>query len=85
MLPLTAGLAWDWISQKLYWTDYCDDDIEVYDPTSGARRVLFDLDLESPYGIVIDPINGYVQPNEYLNQARQQINFLLSDFKHIVS
>ena len=54
-----AGLAWDWISQKLYWTDYCDDDIEVYDPSSGARRVLFDLDLDAPYGIVVDPITGY--------------------------
>ena len=59
MLP--AGLAWDWISQKLYWTDYCDDDIEVYDPTSGARKVLFDLDLDSPYSLVIDPISGYVK------------------------
>ena len=58
MIP--AGLAWDWISQKLYWTDHCDDDIEVYDPISGARRVLFDLDLDAPYGIVVDPINGYV-------------------------
>lgn len=57
---LLAGLAWDWISQKLYWTDYCDDDIEVYDPSTGARRVLFDLDHDAPYAIVVDPINGYV-------------------------
>ena len=63
-IMLLAGLAWDWISLKLYWTDYCDDDIEVYDPTSGARKILFDLDLESPYSIVVDPINGYVKIND---------------------
>lgn len=62
IMPL-AGLAWDWISLKLYWTDYCDDDIEVYDPISGARKILFDLDLESPYSIVVDPINGCVKIN----------------------
>ena len=60
IIMLIDGLAWDWISQKLYWTDHCDDDIEVYDPSSEARRVLFDLDLDAPYGIVVNPLTGYV-------------------------
>lgn len=55
-----GGLAWDWVNQKLYWTDYCDDDIEVYDPTSRVRRVLFDVNLSAPYAIVVDPTTGYV-------------------------
>ena len=55
----TRGLAWDWINQKLYWTDYCDDDIEVYDPVTRVRRVLFDVDLTAPYAIVVDPTTGY--------------------------
>ena len=54
-----AGLAWDWVNQKLYWTDYCDDDIEVYDPVTTARRVLFDVGLSAPYAIVVDPTTGY--------------------------
>lgn len=54
-----GGLAWDWVNQKLYWTDYCDDDIEVYDPVSRARRVLFDTGLTEPYAIVVDPTTGY--------------------------
>ena len=49
------GLAWDWISEKLYWTDYCQDDIEVYDPTSGYRAILFNTGLIEPHAIVVDP------------------------------
>lgn len=55
----TGGLAWDWVNQKLYWTDYCDDDIEIYDPSTGVRRVLFDVGLTEPYAIVVDPTTGY--------------------------
>ena len=53
-----AGLAWDWVNQKLYWTDNCDDDIEVYDPSTQVRRVLYDVDLSQPYAIVVDPTTG---------------------------
>lgn len=60
MFLCVGGLAWDWVNQKLYWTDYCDDDIEVYDPTSRVRRVLFDVNLSAPYAIVVDPTTGYV-------------------------
>lgn len=56
----TGGLAWDWVNQKLYWTDYCDDDIEVFDPVTRQRRVLFDVDLTEPYAIVVDPTTGYM-------------------------
>ena len=55
-----AGLAWDWVNQKLYWTDNCDDDIEVYDPLTQARRTLFDVGLSQPHAIVVDPTTGYV-------------------------
>ena len=53
------GLAWDWVNQKLYWTDSTDDDIEVYDPVTAYRRVLFENGLGSPYSIVVDPGTGY--------------------------
>ena len=54
-----GGIAWDWVNQKLYWTDYCDDDIEIYDPVTRVRRVLFDVGLSAPYAIVVDPTTGY--------------------------
>lgn len=53
------GLAWDWINEKLYWTDYCQDEIEVYDPVSNYRSVLLQTGT-SPYSIVVDPGTGYV-------------------------
>ena len=59
LFPL-AGLAWDWMNQKLYWTDYCDDDIEVYDPSTQVRRVLFEVGLSEPRAIVVDPTTWYV-------------------------
>ena len=54
-----GGLAWDWVNRKLYWTDYCDNDIEVYDPVTRVRRILFDSGLTDPYSIVVDPTTGY--------------------------
>ena len=53
-----GGLAWDWVNRKLYWTDYCDNDIEVYDPVTRVRRILFDSGLTDPYSIVVDPTTG---------------------------
>lgn len=50
------GLAWDWVNEKLYWTDGCDDDIEVFDPKTGYRKVLIQTGPDSnPRGIVLDP------------------------------
>lgn len=57
---IIAGLAWDWVNQKLYWTDNCDDDIEVYDPSTQVRRVLFDVNIFELHAIVVDPTTGYV-------------------------
>ena len=49
------GLAWDWINQVLYWTDYCEDEIGVYDVSSHQRAVLINTGLIEPRDIVIDP------------------------------
>ena len=49
------GLAWDWVGGNLYWTDYCQDDIEVYNPLSGYRSVIINSGLIEPHAIVADP------------------------------
>lgn len=49
------GLAWDWIGGNVYWTDNCQDDIEVYNPLSGYRSVIVNTGLSQPYAIVVDP------------------------------
>ena len=50
------GLSWDWVGEKLYWTDHCQDEIEVYDPITTHRRVLI-MTGSYPYAIKVDPIN----------------------------
>ena len=57
-----GDVAWDWVNQKVYWTDSCASDIEVYDPATMYRRVLFNSTngVRNPSGMVIDPGTGYV-------------------------
>ena len=52
------GIAWDWVSKKLYWTDFGDKDLEVLDPATGCREKLFQFGATSkPRDIVVDPKN----------------------------
>lgn len=58
LLPLKLeGLAWDWVNEKLYWTDSCQDHIEVYDPVTLYRRVLITTGT-NPFAIIVDPSTG---------------------------
>lgn len=56
LLVSKEGLAWDWVNKKLYWVDPCADDIEVYDPETGHRKILINTGTGSdPRDIVVDP------------------------------
>lgn len=51
------GIAVDWISRRLYWTDSLKDTIEVADLDNATRRaVIIDTKLVNPRGIAVDPI-----------------------------
>ena len=57
------GLAVDWVTKKLYWTDLRDSDwetnrIEVSNLDGSQRKVLFWEDLEQPRAIALDPLTG---------------------------
>ncbi len=55
----TEALAWDWINQKLYWTDSSLRKIEVYDPATEHRKLLLNTGSNTvPFDLVLDPING---------------------------
>ena len=59
ILYLAEGIAWDWINEKLYWTDSIQNKIEVYDPDTGYRKLLFSTGSNTdPADIVLDPNNG---------------------------
>lgn len=52
------GVAVDWISRRLYWTDSEKDTVEVAsldDPT--VRSVIVRSNLVNPRGIAVDPHN----------------------------
>ena len=53
----SEGLAWDWVNEKFYWTDHCQDEIEVYDPSTQNRRMLIRTGT-NPFSIIVDPGTG---------------------------
>ena len=62
-LKKSEGLAVDWISKKLYWTDCRDSDrkrnrIEVANLDGTNRKVLFWKNLGLPRAIAVDPHKG---------------------------
>ena len=54
------GLAIDWITEKLYWTDSGLKTIEVCQLDGKHRKVLYYDMIDAPRGIALDPRNGYV-------------------------
>ena len=55
------NIAWDWVNQKLYWTDKDNDTIKVYDPVRDIQKTLVNTGAGSqPRAIVVDPSTRYV-------------------------
>jgi len=47
----------DWVNGKLYWTDVIHKHIEVYDQSTGVRRVFIATgDTTTPKAIVVEPV-----------------------------
>lgn len=53
-----AGIAVDWVSQNLYWTDSGARRIEVARLNGQSRRVLLWDEVEQPVSIALDPMQG---------------------------
>lgn len=53
-----AGLAVDWMSLQLYWTDELYNRISVSDLEGNNVRILLSLSLDEPRGIALDPDHG---------------------------
>lgn len=52
------GMACDWLTNKLYWTDIDLNKIEVVSMVDHHRKVLFWKDLDQPRAIALDPLRG---------------------------
>ena len=55
-----VGLAVDWISRKIYWTDDNLRKIEVMDVNGGNRKVIMQSSVDRPRSIAVDPTTGLV-------------------------
>jgi len=53
-----GGLAIDWVTRKLYWTDATTDRIEVSNLDGGNRSILVFGKLDKPRDIVVHPSAG---------------------------
>ncbi|XP_015757208.1 PREDICTED: low-density lipoprotein receptor-related protein 4-like [Acropora digitifera] len=54
------GIAVDWASKKIYWTDGGHNVIEVAEFDGSHRLTLFYNDIYDPRAIVVDPFHGYL-------------------------
>lgn len=55
------GVAVDWVSRRIYWTDSGKDTIEVASlDNSTLRSVLVNRGLVNPRGIAVDPVQKWV-------------------------
>ena len=54
-----AGLAYDWLTDKLYWTDAGTNRIEVANVDGSMRTLLAWDNIDKPRDIVVDPKGLY--------------------------
>lgn len=52
------GLACDWITNKIYWTDSESNRIEVASIDGQHRKVLFWTEFDQPRAIAVVPMEG---------------------------
>ena len=57
-LESPTGLAIDWATNKIYWTDAGNDRIEVANLDGTMRTVLIWEGLDKPRDITVDPVSG---------------------------
>ena len=60
------GLAVDWISRNIYFTDSETRTIEVASLNGLHRKVLIRNNLKNPRGIAVDPVDGFVKFHFYI-------------------
>lgn len=60
-LKTTDGLAVDWVSRNMYWTDTGRNTIEVARLDGSCRKVLVNNSLDEPRAIAVFPSKGWAE------------------------
>lgn len=67
MIANATGLAYDWITDKLYWVDEGSRRIEAATSDGSMRTVLIWDQIDKPRDIVVDPIGMILRLLNKLN------------------
>jgi len=82
---IPEGLAIDWFTDNIYWTDSEANRIEVATLEGKYRKVLFWTDLDQPRAIAVVPMKGYcifdLFDSFFLNSTRLVCYFGLTGVK----
>lgn len=54
------GLAVDWVSRLVFWTDSSLKRLEVAKLDGSLRKILLDKNVQNPRGIAVNPELGFV-------------------------
>lgn len=80
------GIAIDWISRRIYWTDSSKDTIEVASLDNGTvRAIVIKTGLVNPRGIAVDPNQKYVFYFVYILWIIIRIKINKFSFCHLVN
>ena len=56
------GIAVDWVSRLIFWTDSSLKRLEVASLDGSLRKILLDKNIQNPRGIAVNPELGFVYP-----------------------
>ena len=70
-LKSPEGLAVDWLSKNIYWTDSGMNTLSVSGSDGTYKKTLFDSDMRNPRAIVLDPAQGYMYWTDWSRDAPQ--------------
>jgi len=59
-LGSSEGIAIDWVSRLIFWTDSSLKRLEVAKLDGSLRKVLLDKNIQNPRGIAVNPELGFV-------------------------
>ena len=71
-MEFPEGLAVDWVSRNLYWSDSGKRTIEVVNLDTKIRATVFEYLIRNPRGIAVHPSIGLDNPSKNTNDCNHE-------------